>query len=255
MMEDGGEYYVKINNTTTKEKILIGTCFHMALRHQVDDKIQFRSDGELDRISRQPQKGKKYGGGIRFGQMGRNILLALNKMDILNELWNSDLTNIYIDSGIINNSKGIKRSCHQYLIICLSYLRALEYDIRLEDNKYSIIPLDRKILKKTNTLQFGDSNPFDVRIWRRTVVLPLCLRSNKLEKYYNSKNIEEIEKETKNLLKSKEGAYHKYVEGYRVNNCIRSVITPDPTLPIYEIKIPYDAEMNLRYGILKDNQL
>jgi len=78
----------------------------------------------------------------------------------------------------------------------------------------------------------------------------MCLRNNKLNKLYYQKKLNEIEKETKKLLKSKNGAFHKYVEGHRVNNCIRSVITPNPNLKYNEIEIPINANINYEYGIL-----
>ncbi|WZZ10359.1 hypothetical protein YC2023_096280 [Brassica napus] len=38
---------------------------------------QVRSTGLLDPLTRQPFKGKRRGGGIRFGEMERNSLLCL----------------------------------------------------------------------------------------------------------------------------------------------------------------------------------
>lgn len=252
MMETGTETKVYINKILTEKEIQVGNCFYMALRHQVDDKVQYRIDGEIDKISKQPIGGKRNQGGLRFGQMERDILIASNNLEILKELWENDKTYIYECNGILNPKCECKtkRECHQYLIICLSYLRALNYDILWKNNKYSIIELNKNILNKTDNLFFGDTNPLDVRIYNDIVVLPMCLRNNKLNKLYYQKNIKEIEKETKKLLKNKNGAFHKYVEGHKVNNCIRSVITPNPNLNINEIEIPYNTKINCEYGIL-----
>lgn len=38
--------------------------------------MQVRSTGTVDQITRQPIKGRKFGGGIRFGEMERDSLLA-----------------------------------------------------------------------------------------------------------------------------------------------------------------------------------
>merc|ERR1711920_120327 len=42
----------------------------------VCDKIQVRSIGPIDQVTRQPVKGRKFGGGIRIGEMERDSLLA-----------------------------------------------------------------------------------------------------------------------------------------------------------------------------------
>ncbi|KAM0972433.1 hypothetical protein ACFX2K_020351 [Malus domestica] len=42
----------------------------------VSDKFQVRSTGTVDQITRQPITGRKRGGGIRFGEMERDSMLA-----------------------------------------------------------------------------------------------------------------------------------------------------------------------------------
>ena len=42
----------------------------------VNDKWQVRTTGKVDAVTRQPVKGRKRGGGIRFGEMERDALLA-----------------------------------------------------------------------------------------------------------------------------------------------------------------------------------
>ena len=42
----------------------------------VSDKSQVRSTGAINSLTRQPIKGRKVGGGIRFGEMERDSLLA-----------------------------------------------------------------------------------------------------------------------------------------------------------------------------------
>lgn len=42
----------------------------------VKDKFQARSSGPINRLTKQPLKGRKIGGGIRFGEMERDSLLG-----------------------------------------------------------------------------------------------------------------------------------------------------------------------------------
>ncbi|RLV94380.1 hypothetical protein JA1_001781 [Spathaspora sp. JA1] len=225
------DVYIKDNKI--KNKILVGPCKYYALRHQVDDKFQYRNGGKFDIITKQPVRGRKNNGGLRFGQMERDILIGIGAWNTINEIWSIDKTKINICpiSGKFNPNCCRKEiTVSQSFVICLSYLRALGYDILRKDNKYSIIKFDPSILPKTDTLKFGDINPQDLR-YKNGVILPICLRSDRLEYLYKyGKKL--VEKEVRNLLKAKNGAFHKYVDGHVVNRSIRSVITLNPNLKI-----------------------
>ncbi|PWA86659.1 nuclear RNA polymerase A2 [Artemisia annua] len=68
--------YSGIYGTELTCEIFIGPVYYQRLRHMVSDKFQVRSTGTVDQVTRQPIKGRKRGGGIRFGEMERDSLLA-----------------------------------------------------------------------------------------------------------------------------------------------------------------------------------
>jgi DNA-directed RNA polymerase I subunit RPA2 len=59
-----------------KAEIYLGTVYYQRLRHMVKDKYQVRSHGPVNPLTMQPVKGRKRGGGVRFGEMERDSLLS-----------------------------------------------------------------------------------------------------------------------------------------------------------------------------------
>ena len=68
--------YSGVHGQEIECNIFMGVVYYQRLRHMVSDKAQVRSTGPIDPLTRQPVKGRKHHGGIRFGEMERDSLLA-----------------------------------------------------------------------------------------------------------------------------------------------------------------------------------
>lgn len=134
--------------------IYLGVVYYQRLRHMVGDKWQVRTTGKVDQQTRQPVKasdlsridatrltcfrtqGRKRGGGIRFGEMERDALLAHGTAFLLQDrLMNcSDYSTAYVcrrcgslvslgfdgDAAISESLVGEKRtrSSEEYCRVC-----------------------------------------------------------------------------------------------------------------------------------------
>jgi len=68
--------YSGIHGTEIETEIFMGVIYYQRLRHMVADKAQVRMRGPNDPVTNQPVKGRQKHGGIRFGEMERDSLLA-----------------------------------------------------------------------------------------------------------------------------------------------------------------------------------
>jgi DNA-directed RNA polymerase II subunit RPB2 len=57
-------------------EIFIGPTYYFRLKHMVADKVNFRLDGQVVGMTKQPTKGRGNNGGLRIGEMETNALIA-----------------------------------------------------------------------------------------------------------------------------------------------------------------------------------
>jgi len=56
--------------------IFIGPTYYFRLKHMVADKINYRRDGKIVNVTKQPTKGRGNDGGLRIGEMETNVLIS-----------------------------------------------------------------------------------------------------------------------------------------------------------------------------------
>ncbi|KAL2253204.1 UNVERIFIED_CONTAM: DNA-directed RNA polymerase II subunit RPB2 [Sesamum indicum] len=107
--------------------IFLGPTYYQRLNHMVDDKIHSRGRGPVQILTRQPAEGRSRDGGLRFGEMERDCMIAHGATHFLKERLfdQSDAYRIHV--------------CEQCGLIAIANLKKNSFECRGCKNKTDII--------------------------------------------------------------------------------------------------------------------
>lgn len=125
--------------------IFMGPTFYQRLVHMSEDKVKFRNTGPVHPLTRQPVADRKRFGGVKFGEMERDCLLAHGASANLHErlFTLSDSSQMYICQKCKNVANVIQRALPGGRKIRGPYCQACE---SVDDIVKANVPYGAKLL-------------------------------------------------------------------------------------------------------------
>lgn len=109
--------YNGVTGEEMEAEIMIGPGFYLKLSHMVGDKVHARSRGPVTLLTKQPTEGRSQEGGLRLGEMEKDVFVGHGASLLLKERFGADATKIHVDkdSGDIGyfdreNNKVVKQN-------------------------------------------------------------------------------------------------------------------------------------------------